>query len=86
MLRKDEGLPWKDYEAFWDDISPSIEDDERVEVEKCYPRLDRLVRAARKKDFANTLHQYGRNRFTELSAGAIVDFIHTEVYLARAEA
>lgn len=55
---------------------PRISADQKKEVEGCYPRLDRLVLAARVKKFSETLHLYFEDSLSKRPAGVVVDFIH----------
>lgn len=57
-----------------------------AEIMRVFPPLYRLVTAARKKEFAGTLERFGGGKLSSLSAGAVVDFIHTEVYIPREQA
>ncbi|CAN0032804.1 unnamed protein product [Pylaiella littoralis] len=85
MLGRDEKLPWEDYGVFWQVIPPSISLIHQRVVEKCFGKLDGLVRAARVKNFSATHYEYCETRLSKLSAGAVVDFIHTVVHIPRTE-
>ncbi|CAN0305449.1 unnamed protein product [Ectocarpus sp. 4 AP-2014] len=71
-----ESVNWEDYHAFWRDVVPPVQEEQRTKVEQQFPDLRRMIDMARSKKFESKLFRYGEGKITQRTASLVVDTMH----------